>query len=61
MAIYKWAILCSLLFVSGCGGGGDDSSSSASNSTTSTTYNDYSITAIDGYLVDATAWLDKEE
>ncbi|YCO00890.1 alpha/beta fold hydrolase [Vibrio sp. VNB-15] len=60
MAIYKWAVLCSLLFVSGCGGGGDDSSSSASNSTTSTTYNDYSITAIDGYLVDATAWLDKE-
>lgn len=60
MAIYKWAALCSLLFVSGCGGGGDDSSSSASNSTTSTTYNDYSITAIDGYLVDATAWLDKE-
>ncbi|MGI9946913.1 alpha/beta fold hydrolase [Vibrio hyugaensis] len=61
MAIYKWAAVCSLLFVSGCGGGGDDSSSSASNSTTLTTYNDYSITAIDGYLVDATAWLDKDK
>ncbi|GMQ49431.1 PGAP1-like alpha/beta domain-containing protein [Vibrio sp. 10N] len=55
----KWVSVLSLLWIVGCGGGGGDGEENgAPKVSIPEVYTDYAITAIDGYLVGATAWLD---
>lgn len=56
MSAIKWVSLFSFFFLTACGGGGSDSS----DPRPAITYSNYSITAIDGYLQNATAWLDSK-
>jgi pimeloyl-ACP methyl ester carboxylesterase len=47
-----------LLILTACGGGGGETSDTPAKTTPSVIYSSYTITAIDGYLENATAWLD---
>jgi hypothetical protein len=60
MYISKWVSVLSLLWVVGCGGG-DGEENGAPKASIPEVYTDYVITAIDGYLVGATAWLETDE
>ncbi|MGS0673767.1 alpha/beta fold hydrolase [Shewanella sp. 125m-1] len=57
MTILRLMGLCSFFVLTACGGGGD-SSENTSDTAPAIIYSSYTITAIDGYLENATAWLD---